>query len=71
MTQTPRDPGTNVAGILANSSNLSDPAEPATAAPTMTSAQTASNEYSQGLGTMGPSALAVSPSKAFAQTICR
>lgn len=64
MTQTPREPGTNVADILANSSNPSDPAEPATAAPTLTSAQTASNENSQGLGTAGLSAPSVGPSKA-------
>ena len=62
MTQTPRELGTNVADMLANSSNPSDPAEPATAAPTVTSAQTASNENSQGLGTAGPSALSVGPS---------
>ena len=65
MTQTPQDPGTNVADILANSSNPSDPAEPAAAAPsTATSAQTASKVNSQGLGTAGPSAPSVSPSKA-------
>ena len=53
-----------MADILANSSNPSDPAEPAPAAPTATSAQTASIENSQGQGTVGPSALSVSPSKA-------
>ena len=64
MPQTPREPGTTVADILANSSDPSDPAEPAIAAPTVTLAQTASNENSQGLGTAGPSAPSVSPSKA-------
>ena len=70
MTQTPQDRGTNVADILANSSNPSDPAEPAAAAPaaaarsTATSAQIASKVNSQGLGTAGLSAPSVSPSKA-------
>ena len=36
MTHTPRDPGTDVRNILANSSHPTDPAEPATAAPTAT-----------------------------------